>query len=113
MSESAIRELELNIKEAQKIVDIGAALERLSNNRDFKKVIIDGYFENEAVRLVHLKADPSMQKPETQASIILQMDAIGALNQFFQTIYHQSRLASKAVEDDEQTRLELMQEGLE
>lgn len=108
-----LQEIELNIKQAQKLVDLGNALERLRSNNDFKKVITEGYFEQEAVRLVHLKADQNMQTAERQQSIIAQMDAIGALNQYFQTVFHRASLASKAIEADEQTREELLEEGLE
>lgn len=113
MTLKAVEEIELNIKEAQKIVDTGNSLERLLNNRDFKKVVLEGYFSEEAVRLVHLKADPSMQTPEKQESIIKQMDAIGSINSYFTTIKHKAMLASKAITADEETREELLQEGLE
>lgn len=108
-----IQEIELNIKQAQKIVELGNALERLRNNSDFKKVISEGYFEQEAVRLVHLKSDQNMQSPDSQKSIIAQIDAIGALNQYFQTVFHRASLAGKAIEADEETREELLAEGLE
>lgn len=113
MSQSAIEEIELNIKEAKKITDLGKALDRLHSNRDFKKVIGEGFFKDEAVRLVHLKADPSMQSEEMQAAIEKHMQGIGALTQYFRMISHQAMLASKAMEEDERTREELMEEGLE
>lgn len=108
----AIQDIELNIKQAQLLVDTGNALERLRSNRDFKAVVMDGYFEKEAVRLVHLKGDPNMQTPEYQASIIKQMDAIGALNQYFNTVFHRASLAEKAIAADEETRDELLNEDL-
>lgn len=108
-----IKEIELNIKQAQKIVEQGNALERLRSNSDFKKIISEGYFEQEAIRLVHLKADQNMQSESHQKSIIAQMDAIGALNQYFQTVFHRASLAGKAIEADEQTREELLAEDIE
>ena len=107
----ALKEIESNIKESKKLVELGAALERLRNNPDFKEVIIQGYFEQEAIRLVHLKADKNMQTPERQASIVAQMDAIGALSEYFAVVSHRAMLASKAIESDEQTRDELLAEG--
>lgn len=108
-----LHEIELNIKQAQKIVEQGNALERLRNNNDFKKVIMEGYFEQEAIRLVHLKADQNMQDVERQKSILNQIDAIGSLNQYFQTVFHRSSLASKAIAADEETREELLAGGLD
>lgn len=105
-----IQDIELNIKQAQALVDTGNALERLRSNRDFKKIINEGYFEKEAIRLVHLKGDPSMQTPERQESIVKQMDAIGALHQYFNTVFHRAALAEKAIIEDTETRDELLNE---
>lgn len=109
---SMIKEIEMNIKQAQCLVDMGNSLERLRSNKDFKAVIIDGYLNKEAVRLVHLKSDVSMQTAERQASIVKQMDSIGQLNQFFDTVYHQASLAGKAIASDEEARDELLSEDL-
>lgn len=108
----AIQDIELNIEQAKVLMDTGNALDRLRNNSDFKTVIKKGYFEQESIRLVHLKSDPSMQTVDAQASIVRQMDAIGALNQYFQVVYHRSALAEKAIASDEEARDELLQEDL-
>lgn len=105
-----VRAIEANIAEAKKIVETGDALERLRSNRDFKRVIMEGYFEKEAIRLVHLKADPAMQSPDMQKSIIAQMDAIGSLNMFFTTVFQQASIARKAIVSDEETRDEILTE---
>jgi len=111
MTTDAIQEIELNIKEAQRMVDLGAAVTRLTNNRDFKKVVMEMYFEKEAIRLVHLKASPHMQEPARQAAIIKDMDAIGAFYQFLRTLEMQAEMAKRAVEDSEQLREEILAEG--
>lgn len=107
---SALQEIEANIKQASTIVEFGTAIERLSINRDFKKVITEGYFEKEAVRLVHLKADVSMQSAAQQADIVKQLDAIGALSQFLNTKLQLSRLASRSIAADEEAREEILAE---
>ncbi len=112
MINQQIQEIEVNIKEAQQIVELGKAMERLRNNRDFKKVVMEGYFEKEAVRLVHLKADPAMQDEVRQKAILSQMDAIGNLNQYFETVFHRANLATKAIAADEETIDELRAEGI-
>lgn len=108
-----IQAIESNMKRNQLLVDQGNALERLRSNKDFKKVILDSYFEQEAIRLVQLKADPSMQKEENQAAIIKQMDAIGALAQYFNTVFQFAQMAKKNLASDEEMRDELLAEGLE
>ena len=107
-----IQAVELNIKRAKELIDLGTALDHLRSNRDFKKVIIDGYFSDEAVRLVHLKGDPSMQGESSQTSIIKQMDSIASLYQYFFTIDMRASSAARSVESDEETLSELLAEGV-
>ena len=85
----------------------------LSKNRDFNDVIDKGYFEEEASRLVLLKADPNLQKPEDQASIIRSIDAIGHFRQYLSTVVSMGRMMEKSLMDDMETRQELLVEGVE
>jgi len=103
-----VQALEASIKRNTALIDLGNSLERLRSNKDFKKVILEAYFEQESIRLVQLKADPSMQKEENQRAILKQMDAIGAVGQYFQTVFHLASLARKSVEADEDMRDELL-----
>lgn len=112
MSNATIQAIEENIKQARKFVEAGEALERLKGNRDFKKVLLEGYFEKEAIRLVHLKSDQNFQSPEMQKSIIGQIDAIGALSQYFSTVLHKAAIARKAITSDEEAREEILEEEL-
>jgi hypothetical protein len=112
MSNSPIQAIEENIKQAKKIVEVGEALGRLQNNRDFKRVVIEGYFEQEAIRLVHLKSDPNLQSPDSQKSILAQIDAIGAVSQYFSTVLHKASIARKAIASDEEARDEILAEEL-
>lgn len=113
MSNDAIQEIELSIREAQKIVDLGAAVERLANNRDFKKVVSETYFEREAIRLVHLKANPAMQTAEHQAAIEKEMSAIGAFHQYLRNLQVQAEMAKRAIADGESLREEIIAESNE
>ena len=80
---------------------------------EFKEVIKDGYFNQEAIRLVHLRSDPNMQTPEKQDSIIKQMDAIAALSEYLRVQEHLCEQAAKQLEADEEFRAELAQEEVE
>lgn len=106
-NEDDIRALEANIESASEFVDMGVALERLRNNRDFKKVVISGYLEKEAIRLVHLRLDPNMQTSERQALILRQIDGIGVLNDYFNTILQMVDRAKRSIASDEDTIQEL------
>lgn len=108
MTQDTLATIEQSIKQAKELVDVGAALTRLRSNRDFKRIILDGYFDKEAVRLVHLKADPAMQSPTSQQAIISAMDAIGNLHQYLMDIDRTADLAQKQIEDGEQAREDVL-----
>lgn len=113
MTNDTIQRIEANISSAKEVVEFDKALQRLEANRDFRLVIRDGYLKAEAIRLVHVKADPAFQTPERQAAVLAQIDAIGNLLQYFRTVSQQARMATKAIESDEAARDELLvEEGL-
>lgn len=112
MSSVELQAIENNIRNSQKVADLGAALERLHSNRDFKKIVLEGYFEQEAIRLVHLKSDQNMQSAESQKAITMQMDAIGTFKQYLRTVEFKADLAGKSIESDEYMRDELLAEGV-
>jgi hypothetical protein len=110
MSKDIVQSLDENIRQAKEIVEVDSALQRLESNRDFRKVIKEGYLEKEAIRLVHLKADPAFQTVERQASIDTQINAIGQLAQYFRTVTFNASVAARAIEADEYTRTEVLAE---
>jgi len=112
MSNETIQSIERNIKQAKEAIEFGNALTRLRGNKDFKTVILTGYFEKEAVRLVHLKADPNMQSMDMQRAIMASIDAIGALTQYFTTVAFKASLAAKSAVSDQEALEELSVEEL-
>lgn len=107
-TEQLVKALDSGIESHKDTIGVGNALTRLRTSQDFKKVIGEGYFEKEAIRLVHLKADPGMQTPEKQDSIVKQMDAIGSLAEYLNLVMAKASWATKALESDEETRAELL-----
>jgi hypothetical protein len=101
MANHEIEAIEKSIKQAKANVELGSAIERLKSNRDFRKMVLEGYFEQEAVRLVHLKADPSMQSPTHQAAILRDIDAIGAFKTYLDTVLFKSDMAAASLADSE------------
>lgn len=110
---SEATEIQLNIDEARKMVENARALERLQSNPDFKRIFEEGYFREEAIRLVHLKSDAHMQSPEKQASILRDVDAIGSLIQYLNNIFHTGNMAQDAIAEGEQALDKLHSEGAE
>mgnify|MGYP000548386680 FL=1 len=99
MSTPEIEAIEKAIRNAKTILDTAGALDRLKKNKDFKDVVMKGYFREEAIRLVHLKANNSMQDPEAQKSILNQIDAIGHFCVYMDNTYKKAEQAAKIVED--------------
>lgn len=105
-----IENIEISINTAKEYVDRMNSVFSLSKNRDFIDVIDKGYFEKEASRLVLLKADPNLQKPEEQASIIRSIDAIGHFRQYLSSVISLGKMMEKSLVEDTVTRDELLQE---
>ena len=112
MTHDTVQRIEANIANSKEIVEHARALHRLCENRDFRKVIKEGYLEKEAIRLVHLRGDPAFQTPERQAAVLGQIDAIGQLLSYFRTVEHNAQVALKAIEQDEAVREEILAEEL-
>lgn len=108
-NENAIEQIELSMAHAKLSTDNMKALTKLLENPEFIKIVTDGYFKEEASRVVLLKADPSMK--EHREELDNQIIAIGYLRQYFHTIMQLGRMAEKAIADDEETREELLQEA--
>lgn len=110
-NDNTLAQLDRDAKALKPQVELGLALDKLRVNRDFNKLIVEGYLKDEAIRLVHLKADPNMQAPEQQAGIDRDIAAIGVLNQFFVITDQRARIAGKQVNDIEEMRAEVLSEG--
>ncbi len=108
MANNDLDAIEKSIQQSKICIDAGNALKRLKDNKDFIAIVIKGYFESEAIRLVHLKADPNMQKPTSQEDIIKQIDAIGAFNNYMGTVLFRADMSLKSLEDDEQAKEEIL-----
>lgn len=101
-----IQHVELSIEEAQRIVAFGEAIQRLEANKDFQKVIFDGYFTEEAKRLVFLSADDNLC-PESQNAVWAGIRSIGELRSYLKNAKALGEFARKEIEDHKETLDEL------
>lgn len=112
MSNDQIEQIELNIEDAKQIVARKQSVENLLKNTHFKRVITEGYFKDEASRLVLLKADMNYQTPESQAQIDKSIIGIGYLRQYLSSLVQLGNMAENAIASDEATLEELLAEKL-
>jgi hypothetical protein len=88
-------------------------LHRLEKNPDFKSLIADGFMGSHAIRQVMLKAHPGLQGEAQQKMLDAQICAIGNFKQFLIGVNQEGANALVALASDEDTREELLKEGLE
>jgi len=105
-----IEQVEITMDQAKQVVDLMKSLHTLSKNKHFKKIIDTGYFQDEAIRLVHRRANPEMQTEEIQKQVLRQMDSIGTLKAYFDQIYTLGRTAERALDDAMKCRDEMLED---
>ncbi len=88
---SSIQEIELSIEEAKEKISRRDAALKLSGNREFKKLILDGYFKEEASRLVSLMGDPAAK--DYRDDIIMDAQAISSFQQYMRLIVQMGNIA--------------------
>lgn len=111
MSQAQIDQLQRNIENSRGFVALAQALGRLQSSPDFKLIISKGYLTDEAVRLVHAKANVALQSTTDQVEIIRDIDAIGCLAAYFRKIEHNATQALKNIDADEETVADLLNGG--
>lgn len=111
MIEQDIEQVSLDIDHAKEAIHKMEALDRLYKNKDFKEVISEGYFKDEASRCVLLKGDLNVNE-ETRDHCDRMINGIGLLRGYFQQVNFFGQQAKAAMEDYESTREELLQEQL-
>ena len=102
--------VEISIDQAKEKIELMECLDRLTRNKDFKKLIDNDYLREESIRLVYLRADPNMQVPESQAHVNKSLDAIGALRAYFHKVQVQGMGALNSLSESEQVREEILAE---
>lgn len=96
-----IETVELSIQEARKYVARRDAAIRLADNRDFKNLILDGYFKEEAARLTGLLGErpaPGETLPFTREMIMADLEAIAALQRYMRLIVQQGDIMEKEID---------------
>ncbi len=101
--------LDRSIANSKKTVEIGAAVGRLMLSRDFKRVILDGYFKDEATRLVHELAKVENQSEARRVSLVRQMDSVANLKAYMDRLVDEAGFAEKDIALNNQSRDQLIE----
>ena len=106
---NVVKEIEVDLEDAKAAVAKSEALERLHQNKDFKEVVLQGYFRDHAADLTSLLAHPAMTQ---QRELILRsIEAVGETQQYFSTVFQQGAMQAEAISQHETALSELAEEG--
>lgn len=111
MSQQEIQELELSIEAAREIVERGNMAARLAHHPDFKKIVMDGFFRDEAARLVHLLSDPNLPEKD-RAHVQNAINGVGYLKRYLHSLVQMGVVAEKEIAQGEETLEEIRAEEL-
>lgn len=104
-------QIELSIEEAKKGIEFSDAAKRMSEDKDFKRVIIDGYMRDEAARLAGMLAEESMTDEVNQRELQSSLKAIGHLRQYLINANRIGDMLKQSIVDAETVREEILAEG--
>jgi len=111
MSQADIEQIELSIEHANALVEKGRLAEKLAKNKDFRKLILEDYFVEEAARLVLLFSDPAPEiTPAVREAIKNDILAIGGLKRFLSAKVRMGHIAHRELGDFRETLEELRDE---
>lgn len=104
-----LEQVEIQIDMAKQIIALRDSYIKLSENKYFKDVIEEGYFKEEAARLVMAKSSSGLN-PEQQKLIDNMIYGVGALANFFDMVMRRGAEMEQALGEHEQTREEILAE---
>lgn len=105
---SDIEQIELSIETAKKLVARRDQIMKLTSNREFRKVILEGYMEEEAVRLVSIAGDARMEKQRDD--IMLGIQAISKFRIYMQDAIIMGDVAERELAQNQEMLDELRDE---
>lgn len=106
-TEQIENEIEVSIAAARDAVERKDKIERLIKNPDFKAVFEDGYFKDEAARLVGLLADPEFESEEGRNRLLDDMMGISASRRYIVTALRIGRQMEAQIAASEDALTEL------
>ena len=89
-------------KKLQEMMDLWKSMNRLTNNRDFNKVIMTEFMINETARFAHVSTDPNLDDKE-RADALGMAQAAGYLKRYLQVLDQMGKHAEHQISqiDDE------------
>ena len=103
-----LEQVEIQIEMATRIRKLRDNTAKLMNDKLWKDVIDEGYFKEEAARLVMAKS--SLMSPEQKQVIDNMIYGVGALKNWLESVMRRGAEMDQAIGEHETTREELLRE---
>ena len=97
MSESVVQQIEVSMEILKKKVENMEILERLSKNKDFKKLILEGFCKDHALGCLNKSVSPGYQDDVNQKYIKGQLGAVGNFQLYMRFLRQEGEQAKDAL----------------
>jgi hypothetical protein len=107
---SDIANIEAHIADMQSLVDRKDLAMRLEQNRDFKKLILEGFIEVECARFARQSGNPALSA-ENRADALALAQSAGHLQRYLSMVVQMGFEAEKQIKQGKEAIDEMRQEG--
>ena len=105
-----VKEIEMSMEAAKQKIEKAELLDRLCNNGDFKKLILDGFCEEHALGLISKRVSPNYQNEANKQYIEGQLTAVGHLKLYMQFVFQEGQMAKDSLEAATEERNRALEE---
>lgn len=102
--EQQMAQIDISLDQANHSVGLWQSYQRLTQNDDFKNLIVKTYMEKEPARLVMLKTDQGMLDEQSKTQLENALIGISALNQFFMSVQQLGMMAQQSINELEASK---------
>lgn len=101
INRSVVEGLEGQLSDAKEMVERGIAARKLASNREFRKLVLDGFCKEDCARFAAQSGDPALD-PQQRADAIAMAQAGGHLKRFLSATIQMGETAAREIGDIEQ-----------
>lgn len=101
-----ILNLETQIERAEAVVAQRDMVDKLANNREFKKLIVEAFMKDECARLTHMSTDPNLSLQD-RADALASAQAAGYLKRWLNALVTMGNMAERDIPEARATLEEL------
>ena len=105
-----LQEIEVTIEEAEAQVRRGLLVEKLEQDPDFRSLVLEGYFRDDAARVVMLLADKEHQSVERQTALHADLLGISTFGEYLRAQKILGHMAKESLDAHKMTREDIRNE---